>query len=79
MKINKQKTKLMVFNTDRKRYFICRFDAEGVPIEVVDKQKLLGVQITNDLKWNENTDYIAKKMLQQTVDTEKTEEAGCHT
>ena len=25
------------------------------------KHKLLGVKITNDLKWNENTDYISKR------------------
>ena len=61
MKINKKKTKLMVFNTARKRDFIHRFDVEGIQIEVVEKQKLLGVQITNDLKWNENTDYISKR------------------
>ena len=30
-------------------------------IEVVNKAKLLGVIITDDLKWNENTEYIVKK------------------
>ena len=28
---------------------------------MVGKQKLLAGQITNDLKWNENTDYISKR------------------
>ena len=38
MRINNNKlTKLMVFNTARKRDFIPRFDIEGIPIEVVEK------------------------------------------
>ena len=30
-------------------------------LEVVEKFKLLGVQLRSDLKWSDNTDYICKK------------------
>ena len=30
-------------------------------LEVVSQAKLLGVIITNDLKWESNTDYLVKK------------------
>ena len=60
MKINKEKTKLMLFNTARKRDFSPVLEIEGEQIEVVEQQKLLGVQITNDLKWSANTSYIVK-------------------
>ena len=61
MKINKEKTKIMLFNTAKKRDFSPIFDIEGEKIEVVEKYKLLGVQITSDLKWNENTLYVTKR------------------
>ena len=61
MKINKEKTKFMLFNTARKRDFTPKFNIGGKDIETVEQLKLLGVQITNDLKWNANTDYITKR------------------
>ena len=33
----------------------------GRNIEVIDKTKLLGVVISNDLKWEENTNILIKK------------------
>ena len=59
MKINKEKTKFMLFNTARKRDFTPKFNIGGTDIETVEQLKLLGVQITNDLKWNANTEYIS--------------------
>ena len=61
MKINKEKTKFMLFNTARKRDFIPKFQIEGKDIETVDQLKLLKVLITDDLKWNANTAYITKR------------------
>ena len=51
----------MLFNTAKKRDFSPRIYIEGEVIVVVEKHKLLGVQITNDLKWNENALYITKR------------------
>ena len=61
MKINKRKTKVMVFNTARTRDFTPELNIEDEPIETVDSLKLLCVVITSDLRWNENTEYITKR------------------
>ena len=61
MKINIEKTKFMLFNTARKWDFTPKFEIEGKEIETVEQLKLLGVQITHDLKWNANTEYITKR------------------
>ena len=61
MKLNKKKTKVMVFNTAKVRDFAPKLTVEGNTIEVVEHMKLLGVEITNDLRWNANTTYITKR------------------
>ena len=61
MKINKQKTKVMLFNTAKKRDFTPQLVIDNEIIEVVEEIKLLGVKITTDLKWNSNTEFITKK------------------
>ena len=61
MKINLDKTKIMLFNQSKKYDFKPELSIEGVRLEVVNKMKLLGVVITDDLKWDENTDFITKK------------------
>jgi hypothetical protein len=61
MKINKEKTKFMLFNTANKRDFTPKFEIDGKEIETVDQLKLLGVHITSDLRWNANTQYITKR------------------
>ena len=60
-KINEQKTKLMLFNTSKTNDFHPEMKIDGVRIEVVEQMKLLGVIITNALKWHENTMFITKK------------------
>ena len=61
MKINLEKTKIMLFNQSKKYDFKLDLNIEGVQLEVVNKMKLLGVIITDDLKWDVNTDFITKK------------------
>ena len=51
----------MLFNTANKRDFTPKFEIDGKEIETVDQLKLLGVQITSDLKWNANTKYITRR------------------
>ena len=57
MKLNPKKTKIVCFNftkdTDIK--------LNNEPIETVSETKLLGTIISNDLKWNKNTDNIVKE------------------
>ena len=61
MKINQKKTKLMSFNRSKTNDCQPEFQIDGVEIEVVKQMKLLGVIITDNLKWYENTTYITKK------------------
>ena len=64
MRINKKKCKVMLFNTAKKYDGLPTLTLPGMGqenLEVVEKFKLLGVIISSDLKWNENTKFICKK------------------
>ena len=61
MKLNKDKTKVMLFNTSKQRDFMPEIKAGNQVLEVVDQYKLVGVMISSNLKWDENTHYITKK------------------
>ena len=61
MKLNKKKTQVMLFNTARKHDFTPALKIDEENLEVTDEIKLLGVKITNDLKWNSNTKYITTR------------------
>ena len=61
MKINKKKTKSMLFNTAKKRDFTPTLSIDGEEIDLVEEMKLLGVIITSDLKWSKNTQYTTKR------------------
>ena len=49
MKINTNKTKVMIFNFTQNHQFTTRLTMDDDKIEVVDNTKLLGTHITNDL------------------------------
>ena len=52
----------MIFNKSKKWDFPPELHFEnGTQMEYVSKTKLVGVIITEDLKWGENTSYICKK------------------
>ena len=61
MIINENKTKTMIFNYTEKYQFTTRLSLKGKGVEVIEKTKLLGTEITNDLKWDCNTATIVKK------------------
>jgi len=61
MKINKQKSKVMLFNTAITRDFSPEIHIQNETLEVVEEMKLLGVKVTNDLKWHNNTAYITQR------------------
>ena len=61
MKLNKDKTKVMLFNSARQKDFMPKIEVDGLNLEVVEEFKLLGVMISSDLKWQANTEYITKK------------------
>ena len=60
--INEKKTESMVFNFSEKYAFppnLCVGDS--CSLNEVSVTKLLGIKIQNDLKWQENTEYICKQ------------------
>ena len=61
MRVNKKNTKVMLFNTAKKHDFTPAFTINNELLEVTEEIKLLGVNVTNDLKWNSNTKYITTK------------------
>ena len=64
MKINDKKCKVMIFNPHRSYAGTPKLTLSGMGgdyIDVVEKFKLLGVQIRSDLRWGDNTDYICQK------------------
>ena len=61
MMINNKKSKSMIFNYTRNYQFSTRLNLEGEILETVEETKLLGTILTNDLKWEKNTDFIVKK------------------
>ena len=63
MKIKESKTQVMKFNFTRNADFPPELMIEGFQnnLKEVEKSKLLGIIISNDLKWQENTSEICKK------------------
>ena len=61
MKLNIKKTKNICFNFTKDKQFSTDIKLKNEPIETVSETKLLGTIITNDLKWNKNTDNIVKE------------------
>ena len=61
MKINHQKSKVMLFNTAKTNDFFPEITIGKETLDVVNEMKLLGVKISTDLKWHSNTEFITKK------------------
>ena len=65
MKIDFNKTKTMVFNTSKTTDLVLNFVLDGIKIEQISDVRLLGIQISNDMKWKKNTLNIVKKASQR--------------
>ena len=63
LEIKERKTNVMKFNFSRTQDFPPELNISGFNnnIEVIREAKLLGVMISDDLKWQSNTEYICKK------------------
>ena len=60
MELNAKKTKTMVFNFSSKYQFTTDILLKNERIDIVEQAKLLGLILTSDLKWDENTNYLVK-------------------
>ena len=61
MKLNEENTKKIIFNFTNNFKFSTRTQLNDKKVEIVNKTKLLGINITDDLKWEENTKMLVKK------------------
>ena len=61
MKLNVKNTKNINFNFSKDKKFSTDVKISNESIETVSETKLLGTIITDDLKWNKNTNYIVKE------------------
>ena len=61
MKINCNKTKLMIFNPARTKDFHPRFLMNGNELEMTEKTNILGLILRSDFSWNSNTEYIVRR------------------
>ena len=61
MKINAEKTKVVLFNTARKFDFLPRLSIDqNSNLEVVEEFRLLGINFQTNMSWQSNTDNICK-------------------
>ena len=61
MKINQQKSKVMLFNTSRSYDFKPKISIDGIhDLEVVEEMKLLGVVFQSNMKWYANSANVCK-------------------
>ena len=64
MKVNENKTKLMTFNLTRNFQFPIEIGfKDSTNLEVVSSSRILGVIISNNLKWDQNTEFITRKAM----------------
>ena len=62
MVINKNKTKVMLFNSGKKYDFLPKIQTDdGTTLEVIEEGELLGVLVRTDMSWKSNTDQLCKK------------------
>ena len=61
MKINYNKTKVMVFNPCRIVDFMPELKFGADQLELVEEMRLLGVIVQSDMKWTSNTESIVKR------------------
>lgn len=66
MKINTKKSNVMIFNMSRKLDFPPEVKfSDGTNLDVVSEIKLVGVILSNDLKWQKHIDFITKKGMKK--------------
>ena len=65
MKINSKKTKFILFNRCKNIDFMPTMNLNDEEIETVEQMKILGVVISSDLKFSQNTQYIVQKAFKR--------------
>ena len=61
MKLNPKKCKQLRVNFQRDLPDLPQLTIDRIPLKTISSHNLLGLQIQDDLKWNEHVDIITKK------------------
>ena len=64
-KLNVKKSHVMIFNFTKDFQFSTRLYLEDTLLEIINETKLLGIILSSDLKWHQNTDMLVKKGFQR--------------
>ena len=67
MKLNAKKTNYMIFNFSKDHQFNTRLKVDDQLIEQVHQTKLLGVTISDDLKWHANTKELVQRCYKRMI------------
>ena len=67
MKLNVQKSNILIFNESRNFQFSTRLQLENFILDILDNTKLLGVIISSDLTWHKNTKSLVSKGYQRII------------
>ena len=80
MKLNSDKSKVMLFNKSQKFDFMPEVKLNlNADLEVVEECKLLGIVISSDLKWTAHTKYLCMRGYTQLWSLRRIKKAGANT
>ena len=65
MKLNENKSKLMIFNFTHNYQFSTRVHLNDSLLDIINKTTLLGTVVSSDLTWHSNTEYIVRRGYQR--------------
>jgi hypothetical protein len=67
MKLNEEKTKIMIFNQSMNYQFTTRLTINEQLIDIINETELLGVVISSDLTFKSNTKSLVKRAFRRTI------------
>ena len=67
MKLNNEKTSLMIFNESVNFQFTTRLKLENNILDTLEDTKLLGIIISSDLTWHKNTKMLVNKAYKRII------------
>ena len=65
MKLNENKSKLMIFNFTHNYQFSTRVHLNNSLLDIINETTLLGTVVSTDLTWHSNTEYIVRRGYQR--------------
>ena len=67
MKLNEDKTKIMIFNTTDNYQVTTRLTVNNVLLDIISETDLLGVVISSDLTWRSNTKLLVQRAYKRII------------